>query len=313
MVPQRLSRGYTDTCDQIVAFTETIRRKYHEFQKSITIICIASRIDNHCNLPRARMRRSACRTRHSFAGLSQEEEMKKLMKISVLPLLAAIIGSGLVMDTSAQTRKRRPVVRKASTVKRAPAPRLYSVAAGKKIRVRMNDELSSKTAKVGDRFTTTVREPVYSTNGAIVIPEGSEIVGKVDSVTKAANKGKPGALDVSFVQVVLPNGTKRTISGSLTELNADDAKSDDEGTARGDRMKNRKLIWYGGGAAGGAILGAAVGGGKGALIGGLLGAGGGFLGERFTKGEEAKVESGTEFGIYLNRAVSLPKFAEANP
>jgi len=238
--------------------------------------------------------------------------MKKLLKISILPLLATISTAGLVADASAQT-KRKPVIRKASTVKRAPAPKLYTVAVGKRIRVRMNDELTSKTARVGDRFTVTVREPVYSTTGAVVIPEGSEIVGKVDAVTKAANKGKPGALDVSFVQVVLPNGTKRVINGSLTERNADDAKSDSEGTARGDKMKHRKVIWYGGGAAGGAILGAAIGGGKGALIGGLLGAGGGFLGERFTKGEEAKVESGTEFTVYLNRAVSLPKFAEANP
>ena len=237
--------------------------------------------------------------------------MKRLLRISILPVLAAVIGVGLVTDTDAQT-KRRPVIRKAAVKKRAPAPRLYTVAAGKRIRVRLNEELTSKTAKVGDRFTVTVREPVYSTNGAVVIPEGSEIVGKVDAVTKAANKGKPGALDVSFIRVDLPNGTKRVINGSLTELNADDAKSDTEGTARGDRMKHRKVIWYGGGAAGGAILGAAIGGGKGALIGGLLGAGGGFLGERFTKGEEAKVESGTEFTVYLNRAVSLPKFAEAN-
>ncbi len=238
--------------------------------------------------------------------------MKRLFKLSIVPVLASVFAAGLVVDASAQT-KRRPVIRKATAVKRAPAPRLYTVAAGKRIRVRMNEELSSKTARVGDRFTVTVREPVYSTSGAVVIPEGSEIIGKVDAVTKAANKGKPGALDVSFVQVVLPNGTKRVISGSLTELNADDAKSDNEGTARGDRMKHRKVIWYGGGAAGGAILGAAIGGGKGALIGGLLGAGGGFLGERYTKGEEAKVESGTEFTVYLNRAVSLPKFAEANP
>ena len=50
-----------------------------------------------------------------------------------------------------------------------------------------------------------------------------------------------------------------------------------------------------------------------ALIGGLLGAGGGFLGEKLTKGEEAEVKSGTEFGVYLNQAVSLPKFAEAEP
>lgn len=78
-------------------------------------------------------------------------------------------------------------------------------------------------------------------------------------------------------------------------------------------MKHRKLIFIGGGGAGGAILGAAIGGGKGALIGGLLGAGGGFLGEKFTKGEEAEVRSGTEFGVLLNQAISLPRFAEVNP
>lgn len=233
--------------------------------------------------------------------------------IGVSALLGAIVLSGS-LDLSAQT-KRRPVIRKKTTaVKRVvkPAVRVYSVPTGKRIRVRMNETLSSKTARVGDRFTVTVREPVYSSTGVVVIPEGSELIGRVDSVVPARKGGKPGSLDMSFVQIALPNGSKRAINGSLTELVSDDAKSDSEGRASGDRMKRRKLIFYGGGAAGGAILGAAVGGGKGALIGGLLGAGGGFLGERFTKGEEAEVRSGTEFGVYLNRAISLPRFAEAD-
>jgi LysM repeat protein len=190
--------------------------------------------------------------------------------------------------------------------------RLYTVASGTKFRVRMNESLSSKTAQRGDRFTATVREPVYSTNGVIVVPVGSEVVGQVDSVTKAEKGGNPGMIDVSFVQLKLPNGTTRTINGTLTELVSDDAKSDPEGTASGDRMKNRKIIFIGGGGAGGAIIGAAIGGGKGALIGGILGAAGGLLGERLTKGEEAEVRSGTEFGVHLNRSVSLPRFAEAN-
>lgn len=232
--------------------------------------------------------------------------MKKLLTYSILPLLLTVFAAGLITDVSAQTKKK-------TVAKRPPAPKLYTVAAGKRIRVRMNETLSSKTAKVGERFTVTVREPVYSTTGAVVIPEGSELVGRIDAVVPAKKGGKPGTIDVSFIQAVLPNGTKRVINGSLTELNSDDAKSDSEGTASGDKMKHRKVIWYGGGAAGGAILGAAIGGGKGALIGGLLGAGGGFLGERYTKGEEAKVESGTEFSVYLNRAVSLPKFVEVNP
>lgn len=230
-------------------------------------------------------------------------------------VIAAIFMAAGTAEISAQTKK-KPVLRKKTAVVKkpvVPAVKLYTVEAGKRIRVRMNESISSKTAVAGDRFTVTVREPVYSTTGAVVIPEGSEIVGRVDSAVKAQKGGKPGTLDVSFIQVILPNGSKRAINGSVTELVSDDAKSDSEGTASGDKMKHRKVIFYGGGAGGGALLGAAVGGGKGALIGGLIGAGAGFLGERYTKGENAELKPGIEFGIYINRAFSLPKFAEATP
>jgi outer membrane lipoprotein SlyB len=110
----------------------------------------------------------------------------------------------------------------------------------------------------------------------------------------------------------LPNGTTRAINGSLTDLNTDDGRSNNEGTATGDKMKNRKIIFIGGGGAGGALLGAAVGGGKGALIGAIVGAGAGLLGERMTKGEDVEVKSGTEFGVILNQSVSMQKYVEPN-
>ena len=239
--------------------------------------------------------------------------MRKRVNWTALAVTAVALLISGTFDTSAQTRKRPVLRKKVSAVKKAPvAPSLYTVAGGKRMRVRMNDSISSRTARVGDRFTVTVREPVYSNTGVVVIPEGSEIVGRVDSVVPARKGGKPGTLDVSFVQLVLPNGSKRAINGVLTDLHSNDAKSDAEGTASGDRMNNRKLIFIGGGGAGGAVLGAAVGGGKGALIGGLLGAGGGFLGEKFTKGEEAKVMSGTEFGVHINRAFTLPRYKEVS-
>ncbi|MCA1589551.1 MAG: hypothetical protein LC734_04010 [Acidobacteria bacterium] len=240
--------------------------------------------------------------------------MKTFNRIWVFAAAFSIFAAVFVIDSSAQTR-RRPVIRKKTVVKRVvpPAPRLYTVAANKRFRARINDTISSKTARVGQTFTATVTDPVYSTNGVVVIPDGAEIVGRVDRVTPARKGGNPGQIDVSFTHLRLPNGTTRRINGTLTELTSDDAKSNAEGTASGDRMKNRKLIFIGGGGAGGAVLGAAVGGGKGALIGGLLGAGAGLLGERYTKGEEAEVRSGTEFGVILNQAISLPRFAEVNP
>lgn len=241
--------------------------------------------------------------------------MKKLFSFR---LLAAIFGMFLVFgatDTFAQKKKpvikRKTTVRKTTVVKKPVIP-VYTVSSGEKFRVRMNETLSSKTARVGDRFTTTVTEPVYSNTGVIVIPTGSKVIGRVDSVTAAKKGGDPGTISVSFNQVELPNGVRRAINGSLTDLDTKKAKSDNEGNASGDDRKNDKIIFIGGGAAGGAILGAAVGGGKGALIGSILGAGAGLLGERLTKGEDAEVKTGTEFGVYLNQSISLPKYAEIN-
>jgi len=236
---------------------------------------------------------------------------KQYLKAFALTL-TLLFGVG-TMDSLAQTRK--PTLRR-TTVRRTavkPVPRVYALPVGTHFRARINQSISSKTARVGDTFTATVTEPVYSSNGVLVVPQGSTLSGRVDSVMPARKGGKPGTIDVSFRHLRTPNGTARVINGMMTDLYSDDAKTDSEGTASGDRMKHRKLIFIGGGGAGGAILGAAIGGGKGALIGGLLGAGGGYLGQKLTKGEDAEVRSGTEFGVYLNQGISLPKFAEVNP
>jgi hypothetical protein len=233
---------------------------------------------------------------------------------SLLTLLTMLFVAGS-LQVSAQTRttKKKPVLRKASLRKAPPAPKMYAVDTGTRMRARMNQTLSSKTARVGDRFTANVTEPVYSSTGTLVIPAGSTVTGRVDSVIPAQKKGKPGQISVSFFEVRTPNGYRRAINGSLTDLDSKTAKSDSESTASGDKMAHRKIIFIGGGGAGGAILGAAVGGGKGALIGGLIGAGAGYLGERYTKGEEATVKSGTEFGVVMNQNAYFPRFVEVNP
>jgi Bacterial conjugation TrbI-like protein len=235
--------------------------------------------------------------------------MKRLLQIKNLIALLALFF--LVGALPAAAQHRRPVVKRKVAVKKRivhPAP-LYVVTTGTTVRSRINETLNSKSARIGDTFTANVTEPVYSTNGVIVIPVGSVVTGRVDSVKPAGKSGNPGQISVSFTNIRLPNGRTHAINGSLTDLEGK-TSSDNESTASGKKMGNRNLIFIGGGTAGGAVLGAAIGGGKGALIGGLLGAGGGFLGQKLTKGPEAEVRSGTEFGVYLNQAISLPKFGE---
>jgi hypothetical protein len=174
--------------------------------------------------------------------------------------------------------------------------------------VRMGSTINSKTAVVGQSFMTTTTEPIYSSGGIEVIPAGSQIRGRVSSVQKAVNGGKPGIIDVTFNAVILPDGRRYAMNGMLTSLDKDGTKSNEEGAASGKKTSNRKVKFIGGGAAGGAVIGAIAAGGKGSVIGGLIGGGGGLLTERFTKGKDAEVSAGTEFGVLLNRAISLPRY-----
>ena len=225
--------------------------------------------------------------------------------------LAALLAA-TVLPASAQTR-RRPAIRRstrttARTV-RTPAVRYFSVDANSIIRVRMDNTLNSKTARVGDRFTTTVTEPVYG-DGVEVAPVGSKIHGRVSSVRRSGRR-TPGSISVSFNQLQLPNGARHTINGSLTTLEADDVRSDNEGGVQGRSNRKRDAVFIGGGAATGAIIGAIAGGGKGAAIGAILGGGLGTGARVYEKEQDAEVKSGTEFGVILNQRVSLPEYRGA--
>ncbi|HJR05951.1 MAG TPA: hypothetical protein VJ842_01545 [Pyrinomonadaceae bacterium] len=229
--------------------------------------------------------------------------------LSLIALLVIITAT--VVPASAQRRRaRRPVRRPATTRVIVPAVRYHTLGADQTIRVRMDSELSSRTARVGDRFSTTVVEPVYA-DGAEVIPAGSKVWGRVSSV-KRAERRSPGTISVNFYSVELPSGAKHTINGSLSSLQADDVNADNESTVQGRSNQKRDIVFIGGGAATGAIIGAIAGGGKGAGIGAIIGGALGTGGRLYEKEQQAVVKSGTEFGVSLNRSVSLPEYRTTN-
>ena len=219
---------------------------------------------------------------------------KRLLRIAISGLvLILLIG----IQGFAQTKKKRPIY--------------YSVDANQVMRVRLNDELNSEKARIGDTFTSTLVDPVYSKNGVLIAPQGSTVGGRVINVQRAQKKGKPATLDVQFTSLTLPNGRQRAINGSLTDLESSTGTSDNEGTVTAHKTSHRKAKFIGGGAAGGAVIGAIAGGGKGLAIGAGVGALTGAITGRVKKGHEVKVKSGTEFGVILNRAFSLPAYKAA--
>lgn len=217
--------------------------------------------------------------------------LKLWQQAAALLILAISVGGVVTTSALAQTRR--------STRARV---RYYTVPTNTVLRVRLNQALTSKTANVGDRFSATVTEPVHSSGGTLVIADGSRVRGHVTAV-KRAGRRSPGTLTVAFTSVVQPNGRSNPINGSLYN---DDSGSDNEGTVKGKSQGKRNAVFIGGGAAGGALIGAIAGGGKGAAIGAILGGAAGTGARVYEKEKDAEVKSGTEFSVILNRSVSLP-------
>ncbi|HEY0084224.1 MAG TPA: hypothetical protein VGB61_15700 [Pyrinomonadaceae bacterium] len=226
--------------------------------------------------------------------------------LSLIALLSIVAAT--VIPASAQTRRRRPARRPAVTRTVTPPVRYYTLDADQTIRVRMDSELNSGRARVGDRFSTTTVDPVYA-DGVEVIPAGSKVWGRVTTV-KRAERRSPGTISVSFNTVETPNRARYTVNGSLTSLSGDNdnVNADNESTVEGRSNQKRDIVFIGGGAATGAIIGAIAGGGKGAGLGALIGGALGTGGRVYEKEQQAVVKAGTEFGVSLNRGVRLPEY-----
>jgi hypothetical protein len=234
---------------------------------------------------------------------------KNLVRSAISFFVLMALMAATMVPAFASAQRRRPSLRRSGPRARATAPRVnyYTVPADTVIRVRMDSQLNSRSARVGDRFATTVTEPVYGGSGVEVVPVGSRVWGTVTSVRRAGRR-TPGNISVSFNQVQLPSGVRHTINGSLSSFDTDNVNDDNEGTVRGKGQRKRDAVFIGGGAAAGAIIGAIAGGGRGAGIGAILGGGLGTGARVYEKEAEAEVKSGTEFGVILNRAISLPRF-----
>jgi hypothetical protein len=244
------------------------------------------------------------------AKLMMEINNSFIRRVASLFFFFVLTAAALVPAYS-QTRRpplgpRHPFPAVKATPPEGTTARYYTIRANNVVRVRINERISSGSAKVGDSFKTTVVHPVY-VNGAEVIPQGSIIEGRITNVNRASRRSQAGSIGVGFVALRLPSGYSRAFNGSLASLSSESSKVDNEGEVSGRSSAERNVVFVGGGAATGALIGAIANGGKGAGIGAGVGAGIGAAGALFAKGKEAVVEPGTTFGVMLNQSISLPE------
>jgi peptidoglycan hydrolase-like protein with peptidoglycan-binding domain len=187
----------------------------------------------------------------------------------------------------------------------ARASHLITVAVGTVIPLKMETYLSSESSQIGDRFTAVVFKDVI-VDGQVAVPSGSKVEGTVTQITRAERGSKPGTIAIAFDRLIFPNGFSVAVDGTLTTLDEEARKrlEEEDRISGGDRTR-RAIVFIGGSAGAGALIGAITGGAKGIAVGTGVGAVLGAIAVLATKGDEAEVKPGTEFGMRIERAFTV--------
>lgn len=157
-------------------------------------------------------------------------------------------------------------------VTRLPGPS-NQLPVGTLISVRIREAISTESTVQGSSFTAALTAPILR-DGAVLLPAGSVIAGRVSEVHGGKRITGPAAIHLQTVSVTLPDGTRYPLRGQVIDTGVyNHTKVDSEGTIlRRDHAKatvSELGLATGAGVAAGAVFGGV----PGALIGGAVGAG----------------------------------------
>ena len=158
------------------------------------------------------------------------------------------------------------------------------------IHVTLDQALATDQNKPGDHFDATVSEPVI-VDGKTVIPQGAHADGLVVDARQSGRLMGRARLQLALQSVAVDGQNYDVRTASHPRIGRD--------------HKKRNLEWIGGGAAGGAVIGALAGGGTGALIGGPVGAGAGTTVALLTGKKDIKLRAETPLKFELAEPVTI--------
>jgi hypothetical protein len=174
-----------------------------------------------------------------------------------------------------------------------PPPRTYTMKAGSVISIFPASDLSTKTAKGGERFTASLGRAI--TDGDWVIArKGAPVEGVVVSSDPGGRVKGVASIAVRLESITLADGRRVDIStNSYTQQ------------AKSSKKKDAAKIGIGAGI--GAAIGAIAGGGKGAAIGAGVGGAGGTGMVLATRGDPAVIPSEAQLTFRLTAPVIVTK------
>ncbi len=169
--------------------------------------------------------------------------------------------------------------------------REFTLPEGTKLAVRLDSAVGSDSSRVEDPIEATLTDAVV-VDGTEVIPAGSVVRGEVVAVHSAGKVKGRARLALLFSSVSVAGRDERYPIAARVDLMAPATKGKDVA----------KIAIP---AAGGAIIGALLGGKKGAAIGTAIGGGAGATVVLSTRGPQIRLPRGTVLSLPLDRAVDV--------
>lgn len=179
-----------------------------------------------------------------------------------------------------------------------PAPRVVrsTAAVGTNMSITLDESLSTETNQTGDAFMATVSEPVYGTDGNVVIPAGAKVRGRITQVQKSGRVGETAVLSVAF-ETVSFGGESFPLDATVVQANPERVSRSSTGETAG-----RVAV----GAAAGAILGRILGKDtKSTIAGAAVGAAAGTAIAMGTADVDAVLRAGSVMVIKLDSPVTV--------
>jgi hypothetical protein len=167
-----------------------------------------------------------------------------------------------------------------------------TLPAGTVLRVRVTHGFGSDISRIEDSVQATLVRPVL-VGDTEALPAGSTVTGYVSSAVRPGRVKGRGRVSVRFTELRRSGGGERY--GIRTR----------PWTAVGPATKKKDALTIGAPAAGGAVVGAILGGKKGAGIGALAGGGGGTAVVLTTRGEDVRVGRGATLAVRLSAPLTV--------
>jgi hypothetical protein len=177
-------------------------------------------------------------------------------------------------------------------VAEASPSREITIPAGTTLNVTLDTAVGSDTSRVEEAVTAHLTRAIRL-QGLTVLPEGSRVTGVVTDATRSA-KVKGRAHVAMRFDSLTPRGDDQRYAIRTASIGR---------TAQGTKRKDAMKI--GAPAAGGAIIGALLGGKKGALVGTAVGGGAGTAAVLTTRGDEIHLAKGSSLALKLAAPVTV--------